>query len=255
MNVRKNKILKTALFAGELMLKNGAETYRSEETIEFICRSKGVEDINSIVTPTGIYISDNSLEGISLIRRVHNRTINLEKISQVNNFSRMFVNDEIDIDEAMGRLKEIDGGLKYNKHFRCLATGMSSGFITLLLGGKIVDFALATIISMIAMSIYWKIEKLSRTSFLANTIGGFIISVLSILCMYIGIVNDVDTIIVGSIMPLVPGVAMTNGLRDFISGDLIAGSSKVAEAILIAVSIAVGVGTVLKIASYLGGGL
>ena len=56
-------------------------------------------------------------------------------------------------------------------------------------------------------------------------------------------------------MPLVPGVAITNGLRDFISGDLIAGTSKVAEAILIAVSIAVGVGTVLKLASFLWGGL
>lgn len=255
MKLQKNKILRIALFAGELMLKNGGETYRSEETIEFICRSKGVEDINSIVTPTGIYISDNSLEGVSLIRRVHTRTINLEKVSQVNNFSRRFVNNEIEIDDALDVLKEIDHGIKYNIYFRCLSTGLAAGFITLLFQGTFVEFLVSTMVAMIGITFYWRIETLSRASFLANTIAGFIISLLSIICMYIGIINNIDNVIVGSIMPLVPGVAITNGLRDFISGDLIAGTSKVAEAILIAVSIAVGVGTVLKVASFLWGGL
>lgn len=255
MNIQKNKILRIALYAGELMLKNGGETYRSEETIDFICKSKGVEDINSIVTPTGIYISDNSLEGVSLIRRVHTRTINLEKVSQVNNFSRCFTNDEIDIDDALDVLKGINSGNKYNVFIRSIATGLAAGFITLLFNGSFIEFLTSTVIAIIAITVYWKIENNSRTSFLANTIGGFIISLLTILCLYLGIINNIDNVIVGAIMPLVPGVAITNGLRDFISGDLIAGTSKVAEAILIAVSIAVGVGTVLKLASFLWGGL
>lgn len=251
MSLEKNKILRIALYAGELMLKNGGETYRSEETIEFICRSKGVANINSLVTPTGIHISDNSLEGVSLIRRVHTRTINLEKVSQVNSFSRRFVCNEIEIDDAIDVLKEIDQGQRYNKYLKCLSTGLAAGFITLLFNGTFIEFIVATLIAMLAMSINWRIDSLSRTSFLANAISGFIISTLTIACMEIGFIGTIDNVIVGAIMPLVPGVAITNGLRDFISGDLIAGTSKVAEAVLVAVSIAVGVGTVLKLASFL----
>lgn len=60
-------------------------------------------------------------------------------------------------------------------------------------------------------------------------------------------------VIVGSIMPLLPGVALTNGIRDFISGDLISGVSRVSEALLTAIAIAVGIGSALKLLIMLGG--
>ncbi len=48
-------------------------------------------------------------------------------------------------------------------------------------------------------------------------------------------------------MTLVPGVALTNGIRDLISGELIAGSAKMMEALFIAIALAFGVGIVLQI--------
>ena len=55
-------------------------------------------------------------------------------------------------------------------------------------------------------------------------------------------------------MLLVPGMIITNAIRDTISGDLVSGLTKAAEAILIAVSIAVGTGMVMNIwINHLGG--
>ena len=45
--------------------------------------------------------------------------------------------------------------------------------------------------------------------------------------------QHLDPIIIGSIMPLVPGVAITNAIRDTIQGDLVAGNSRATEAFLI----------------------
>ena len=65
--------------------------------------------------------------------------------------------------------------------------------------------------------------------------------------------SEVDKVIVGAIMPFVPGLSFTNGIRDFLSGDLISGNSRIAEAVMIGSSVALGVGVVLKLVVMLQG--
>jgi uncharacterized membrane protein YjjP (DUF1212 family) len=251
----KKSILRIALYAGEILLKNGAETYRTEDTINIICRAKGLKHVNSFVTPTGIFVSDDRLDGISFIKRIKRRTINLSKISEVNNFARKFVEIDMGEKEAVLELRRIEKAGKYSKNARTFFTGLAAAFFSLLFGAGIRDFMAAFLISIIAIKLNWKIEKMSNASFLANATSGALIAILTLLSKSIGFGESIDMIIVGAIMPLVPGVALTNGLRDFISGDLIAGTSRVAEAILIAISIAVGVGTILKLWMHLFGGV
>ena len=54
----KKNVLRFALFIGELMLINGAETYRVEDTIIRICKSRGFNHINVFTSPTVLIISD-----------------------------------------------------------------------------------------------------------------------------------------------------------------------------------------------------
>ena len=53
---------------------------------------------------------------------------------------------------------------------------------------------------------------------------------------------NMDTVIISAIMPLVPGVAITNAIRDTLQGDYLSGGARVLEAFLKAASIALGVG-------------
>jgi len=57
----------------------------------------------------------------------------------------------------------------------------------------------------------------------------------------------------GTIMLFVPGVAITNSIRDFLSGDMLAGVTRMVEAVVTAVSLAAGAGIVLKLWSIFGG--
>ena len=54
-------------------------------------------------------------------------------------------------------------------------------------------------------------------------------------------------LIIGGIMPLLPGLSMTNAIRDTINGDLVSGSARALEALLACVAIAAGVGVVLSL--------
>ena len=124
---------------------------------------------------------------------------------------------------------------------------MACSFFALLFGGNFLDFISTYLVSLAVLFTVSKISEFKMTFFINNLIGAFIASILSIIAVSIGIGNNMDTIIIGSIMSLVPGVSITNALRDTISGDFISGLSRGMEAIFSALAIAFGVGIVLNI--------
>ena len=263
-SVDKKKLLVIALYAGEIMLKNGAETYRVEDTITRLCKSKGLQYAEAYVTPTGIFISmDNEGESqdevVSYIKRIKCRGVNLNKVAEVNNFSRQFVEGNMPIDEALSALKTIDSLKPYSKHIKALAGGgLAGGFFALLLGSDFITFLVVFIISSIVSYILHYLGDMKLPPFLSSVVGGTMIGLLTILFTHIVLLTntvlDVDKVVTGAIMPLVPGVAITNALRDLITGDLVSGLSRAGEAVIIATSIALGVGFVLKIWFFLLGG-
>ena len=77
---------------------------------------------------------------------------------------------------------------------------------------------------------------------------------VSIICYKAGFGHSLSHMIIGSIIPLVPGLNFTNGIRDIADGDYISGSVRLLDAILVFLSIAIGVGLVLTIYRHIWGG-
>lgn len=65
----------------------------------------------------------------------------------------------------------------------------------------------------------------------------------------IGLYSNVDKVMIGSIMLLIPGIALTNALRDLFAGDTISGILRLLEALIQAGAIACG----FALAVFLGG--
>ena len=70
-----------------------------------------------------------------------------------------------------------------------------------------------------------------------------------------GVGTNLDKIIIGGIIPLVPGIALTTGIRDIAGGDYLSGTIRIMDALLVAGSIAVGVGAVFAVRAALTGGV
>lgn len=253
----KKSVLRLSLFLGELMLSNGAETYRVEDSILRVCRSRGFNHVTVFTSPTVIIISDERFDGFTFMKTIKSRSINLNKISLLNNFSREFVTDkELSVEEAMRELKIISSVQPYPSWVVSVATGLASASFGYLLGGtSMLDFSFTFIISIFAMYVYGKIMKLSGIPAFSTMIASLIISISGVLLTEIGILDTPRMLIVGSIMPLLPGMSFIKGIRDLISGDLISGVARAFDAGMTAVSIAAGVGFVLDIWFRIGGSL
>lgn len=257
--VNQKKLLVMSVYAGEIMLKNGAETYRVEDTIVHICKSRNYHYVDAFVTPTGIFVSvDNKgldqNEMLSSVKRIKSRNINLDKVARVNDFSRKFVEADITVEEGMEQLREIDELISYPLYLQAFMGGIASAFVALLFGANQFEFISALITSILVTFTTRKLGEMGFTLFLNNILGGSIAALFAILFSYIHPSIHVDRVIIGAIMVMVPGVAMTNAVRDSIMGDLVSGLARGAEALLIAISIAFGVGFVLQAWILLNGG-
>ena len=251
-----HKILHIAADAGRIILQSGGETYRVEETILRICYAFKVKHADSFVTPTGIMISltDENGETISLIKRISSRTVNLEKISKVNDLSRELSETSLSLELVEKKLKEIDATPGYSDKFLIMASAFSAGFFTLLFGGTFRDFLVSIFIGVVIKLISLSLNNIRINDFFINSLGGSIAALLALISIKLNLGQNEDKIIIGSIMLLVPGLIITNAIRDTIAGDLVSGISRAIEAIFIAIAIAVGSGIVIKIwYMYVGG--
>lgn len=254
------KILDIAILAGQIMLENGAETYRVEETIDRICYAKGLSGVTSFTVPTGIFLAYSYRdEDFSYVKRIRTAQIDLRIVSMVQTFFNEFTTEDIPLDVAIAQLQEIRQTPHYPPFTRYLAGGVGGGFFTMIFGGTLPEGIIAICISLIVTFVAYQISRKTKAFFLKNVGGGMVNTTLTLLTVHMlsmlaGLHLNPDVIIIGAVMPLVPGVAMVNAFRDTISGDFVSGISKLAEALGVAMAIALGVAVVLQIALLISGG-
>jgi len=251
------RLLALGMSAGKIMLKNGAETYRVEDTIEKICEARFLEGVQVFAIPTGIFISVvYEGENHTILQRTSIKRIDLERIVLVNDFCREFENSSIDIEEGEKRLDAINRGNSFSPWFRYLCSGMAGGFFALLYGGTLYEFILAFLASSGVILFSDLLTNRKVPFFIRNIFGGMASAILSFgfvwLIGFAGISAAFGKVITGPLMTLVPGVTATNAIRDAISGDFVAGVSKLLEAILIAIALALGVWLILEFRIILG---
>ncbi|MFB5663770.1 threonine/serine exporter family protein [Alteribacillus sp. HJP-4] len=247
---RAEEVMEVCLLGGKLMLRYGAETYRVEDTMKRMAQAAGMRKVNSFVTTTGIFLSYKTEEGHDIMQmiRVIERYQDLSKVTEVNQVSREFVNGELHIESVRDKLREIEKSpMNYPLWLIYLASGMGGGAFSYLIGGSVFDMlpafigGLITTVTLVLYQRYLKVKFFSE--FLAALSGGLIALVM----VQTGIGTNIDQVMIGTIIPLVPGVPLTNSVRDLMSGDLVAGVARGAEAGVTSLSIAAGVAVSLSL--------
>lgn len=235
------------LLAGRLMIEGGAETYRAEDTMERMARSQHLIGSQSFVMPTGIMFSGNNNAPTRLMR-VNNRMTDLEKVAMVNAVSRKLVDQQMTIEEAYDELRRIETEHKtFPFWLQIISAGVTSGAFLLLLGFDSRDLLAAMMIGALGYVIATLVEKKTRVKFFAEFFAALVIGVAAYFTIYSGFGKNLDGLIIGSVIPLVPGLLITNAVRDLMAGHFVSGLSKGAEAFLTAFAIGAGVALVLSL--------
>lgn len=236
--------------AAQMVLENGGETYRVEETAMRMAGGLGLSDVNVVAFPTSIFVN---VDGRSRIRRITRRGTNTARLARVNDVSRRVEHGELTPDEAEAALEAIAADPGWHQATLIIAYGVSAASFSLLFGGSLGTVLIALLAGMLIQAIQPLFAHMAMGTLLFNFCGGFIGALLCQLASLPVRYGDVNAAIIGAIMPLLTGLLMTTAVRDTMYGDLISGIARAVEALLLAACVALGVFVGLKTAAMLGG--
>lgn len=237
-------VLLLASDAARLVLRSGAETYRAEETARTFCSALGGVDAECYATPTGVILSFFGADGRSrsIVRRVKGRSMNLERIARIHALTRDLYAGQADFHQASDRLDAAERLSGYPAGVTLFGAAAAAGFFTLLFGGSWNDALVAAPVGALLSRLTRVLSRHGISDFFTNITGGGLAALACLAAGLAGWASGPDTAIIGSIMLLVPGVAITNAIRDTIAGDLVAGVARGADAFISAAGISIGAG-------------
>ena len=236
--------------AAQLVLENGGETYRVEETAMRMANGLGIDDVNVVAFPTSIYVN---VGDHCRIRRITRRGTNTMRLARVNDVSRKVERGEMTAKEAARALEEIAADPGWHQLTLIAAYGVSAACFSLLFGGSIGSLLVALVIGMLVQSIQPLFAHMSMGTLIFNFTGGLLTAAVSEMIAFAIPYGSVNAAIVGGIMPLLTGLLMTTAVRDTMYGDLVSGICRAVEALLLAACVALGVFVGLKLTAMMGG--
>ena len=243
-------LIKTAMSAGEILLRSGAETYRVEDTMHHILNmADNLEMTEVLVVMTGITASVKiqGEKAVTLVKRVDNRENNLRRVVLVNDISRRYCGGEITLEEAYDNLNDLKKH-EYRRIRYCMATiAVCTGFSIFYGGGPLEVISSFLVGAFLAICVE-AVRDLRVHLFVEDIFSSMGIAMASmVMKMIFGDHMDMDIVIISCIMPLVPGMAITNAARDSLRGDYLSGVARMLEAFIKAAGIALGIGLGLAI--------
>jgi len=252
--VELQQILSCALDIGEQMLIAGAEVSRVELAIRMICTAYGCRRADVFIITSSMILTVEAADGShgTQTRRLTGTATDLNKLHKLNALSRRICAQTPCYGDVQGQLQAICREKPYAVWLQMLASGLIAFAFTVFFGGSWLDGLVAMPLGVGLRLLTCLLQKTAANQIIVNVLCSFVLSFCTIQLVRWGIGQDVNKILIGNIMLLIPGIALTNSLRDLIGGDIMTGLLRFLDAVLVAAAIAAGY---ILAASVLGGTL
>ena len=229
---------------GYKLAMSGAETFRVEESINLILKTYGL-DAEAFAIPNCLTVSIKTEGGkpMTRMRRIGDHGNDLDAVERYTNLSRKICAERPDPLVALQWLEDTDRSrIYYGKGMYLLGNILGAVGFAILFGSTYMDSLLSGLCGLIVGVVGLLMAKLKANQFFQIIVASFIMSAFAYIMEVSGIAYNADTLIIGALMLLVPGLLFTNAMRDIINGDTNSGMNRIIQVFLIAVAIALGTG-------------
>lgn len=248
-----NALLDIATELGHRLAMCGAETFRVEESINLIMRAYGI-DAEVFAIPNNLTVSIKTPDGQSLtrMRRIGLHGNDLDSVERYTNLSRRICSETPSVEVARNWLNETESSrLRYSNLWLLAGNAIGAAGFSIFFGGAFSDFIFAGLCGLVVGLVGLLMERLNANQFFRTITASFLMALLAYALAAFGIVQNADTVIIGTLMILVPGLLFTNAMRDIIYGDTNSGINRIVQVFLIAVAIALGTAVAWNVIAWI----
>ena len=233
------EVLEVASIAGHILLENGAEISRVEDTMERIASHYGVDSGHFFVLSNGIFTT-GSLGKYANVEFIPIRGIQLSKVVAVNKLSYEIAAGKHTLSEARQRLDSIKDAPAKPAWEQIAGSAFGAAGFCAVFGGGCMDCAADFVIGAL-LYIFCLYVSGSLSKIVGGICNALVATILCLVSYRLGFGDSLSNIIIGAVMPLIPGVPFVNGVRDLANSDYIAGLTRLTDAMLGFICIALGV--------------
>ena len=239
---RANEYLYEILDIGQYMLQSGAEVSRVEDSIRRLCFAFGAEraDVLTITASIVVTVYSHRFGALTQTRRIAGMKYDLNRLELLNQLCRLICSEHPSPEEMHEALEQIMAVPQYGFGIQLVTYALISSSFSLFFGGSVLDAAASGVIGILLKYLERMIRGVDAGPLLPAMLCSCLGGLLAGLAVRFGLGDSVDMISIGNIMLLIPGVALTNSLRDMFSGNTISGLMRFIEATLLALTIACG---------------
>ena len=273
MTADQEQALQLATEAGHILLENGAEISRVEETMERIATAYGVEDESFFVLSNGIIATGQHYARAEFIPIKGTQLSRVVEVNQLSreverwrpagmaqdgvSVSRRDAGAPMPVPELASRLQAIRTAPGKPAWEIILGIALGVSAFSILFGGSLTDAAVTLACGLLLETFMaYVTPHLSRL--IGNVAGGLVgglLCILAVLLLSPSAILHLPNMIIGTIIALVPGVPFTNGIRDLANEDYIAGTTRLTDAFLAFLCIALGVALAFIVEGLFAGGI
>lgn len=248
-----DRAMELVMEAGRTLLENGGEVFRAQDTMEIMARSLGIEGFHVYVLTNGIFASAESAAGeLSAVRHIPRVHIHLGRVEAVNALSRRLAAGEMDLPAAEAALAEARAMPEYGRKLSWLAGAVGSACFAYLFGGGWQEVATAFFAGLAEMWLLRVFAKGGVSKVFTDIAGAAVCTALCLAATPLwGAGYEAPQAIIGALMVLTPGVALTMAIRDLINADYLSGTIRLFDALLVAGCLACGVAITYMVANHL----
>lgn len=237
----KEKVLDFAADLGYRLSVCGAETFRVEESMERVLQAYQIP-AEVFAIPSCLFISTRD-EGktISRMRRIQEQNNDLDGVEHYSKLSRQICAQTPTADQAEQHLRDADRNrTHYTVFIRYFGHFLAAFGFCLLFGGRGTDAMISGLCGIIAGVVDSILHRYKANLFFRTILASILFSMPAYILHGLGVVFDSGTVVIGALMPLVPGLLFTNAMRDIIYGDMISSVVRMMYVVLVALAIAIG---------------
>lgn len=246
------KLLNFSCEMGRQLMQNGGEICRVEESVERLLNAYGYPKPEVFAIPSCLIVSIRTEErDYTKAVRIKPAPVNLSRLRELNDLCRKICAAPPAVEEAEARLQAILTSPLYSEKLSYLAHGLVASFFALFWGGSLMDAAAAFFCGLLIKKTVGFMRGAQVNGFFTNLAAAMLGTVIPVALQRLGCPVGVDKTVIGTIMLLVPGLAITNMMRDVLAGDYVAAVSRTAEVLLVALGITIGVAVAMAAVPWL----
>lgn len=250
-----SKLLDLASDLGYELAISGAETFRVEESVLRVLQAYEIE-AEVFAIPNCMHISIEPVVGrpLTRMRRIGNHGHDLDAVEKLSNLSRRICAERPAPEIAAQWLSEVRSQKRrYPFWLYVIANFVGAFGFSFLFGARVVDALCSGVCGLIVGIITWFMKKWEANQLFRTIASAFPAALVAYGMEKLGLCVNADSVIIGSLMLLVPGLLFTNAMRDIIFGDTNSGVNRIVQVLLIAVGIALGTAAAWSSATVLWG--